>query len=99
MGSGPGTEDEAETGDADEEEKHEDENVNENQFTNNQGQVQEGLNEAQIGAHQEERTESDENCQAALSIVAREEQETEEDGEMAQRSHDLEQNCLQQTCL
>uniref|UniRef100_A0A8C6WY91 Zinc finger protein 341 n=1 Tax=Neogobius melanostomus TaxID=47308 RepID=A0A8C6WY91_9GOBI len=94
-GSGPGTEDEA--GDADEEEKYGDGN-DENQFTDNQGHLA-GSNDVQISADQNETSENDENCQAALSIVVRDEQETEDDGEMEQRTHNLEQDCLQQPCL
>uniref|UniRef100_A0A3B4ALY5 C2H2-type domain-containing protein n=1 Tax=Periophthalmus magnuspinnatus TaxID=409849 RepID=A0A3B4ALY5_9GOBI len=95
LGSGPGTEDEA--GEADDEKNGEDNSNDERQFTNHQ--VEGGSDDVQISAPQkenEERSESDENCQAAMSIV---ELQQREDGEMEQGNQDLEQNCLQQPCL
>ncbi|KAK7884803.1 hypothetical protein WMY93_027926 [Mugilogobius chulae] len=97
LGSGPGTEDEA--AEAEEEKDGEDNSNDESQFANNQEQVEESSNDDPLGTPQEEngeRSECDENCQAAMSIV---ELQQREDREVEQRNPDLQQNCLQQPCL
>lgn len=112
--SGQGTEDE--TGEAEEEEevvsdspeKNRQENGSGNLFTSSPRDGEDSLNESeeQMDVRQEENRErsgDDENCQAALSIAVREEQERDEGEEVDQSDLEhiqrSEQNCLQQPCL
>lgn len=117
-GSGQGTEDEAEEEEEvalDSQEKNGRENGSGNQFTRSAREGEDCSNgsEEQMDARLEngDRGGDDENCQAALSIVVREEQERDEDEEVDQSNQSLEhiqrsehirrseQNCLQQPCL